>query len=275
MKNEKTPNFEKSIILHPEFEKLKIEVEKLKTELSMLVLERDNLLYQECKNIKMVYLLTFGRLEFKAYEIECAILRLKRKIELIQVSKNRQEKIDLFEIDNILDTEFLTYQLKLNEMTDNIKDALERSQGEMLTGEESRELKRLYHKIVKALHPDLNPNLDNSSIQLFYLAVKAYEAGDINELQLIEIMILEPTSTIKKFGNFEDLVEEKGRLTKLMQSVRDKIIEIKSEFPYTMKSIIQSPAKIKAKKAELADHIHKLNELLGFYTEKVAEMLRE
>jgi Mg2+ and Co2+ transporter CorA len=83
----------KSIILYPEFDTLKSEVEKLRTELSMLVLERDELIYVECRNIGMAYMLAVGSLEYKAYEIECAILRLKRKAELIQARKNRQEKI--------------------------------------------------------------------------------------------------------------------------------------------------------------------------------------
>ena len=39
------------IMLSQDFERLKSEVEKLRTELSMLVLERDELLLVECKNI--------------------------------------------------------------------------------------------------------------------------------------------------------------------------------------------------------------------------------
>ena len=41
------------IILFPEFATLKEEIEKLRTELSMLLLERDELKYVECKNIEM------------------------------------------------------------------------------------------------------------------------------------------------------------------------------------------------------------------------------
>ena len=72
------------VILFPDFEKLKTEVDKLRSELQMLVLERDEILYVECRNIETAYLLAFGSLEYKAYEIQCAILRLKRKIEIIQ-----------------------------------------------------------------------------------------------------------------------------------------------------------------------------------------------
>ncbi len=42
------------IIYYPDHEKLKAEVDKLRTELSMLVLERDELLLVECKNIEMM-----------------------------------------------------------------------------------------------------------------------------------------------------------------------------------------------------------------------------
>ena len=40
------------IILYPDFQALKDEVQRLRTELSMLVLERDELRFVECKNIE-------------------------------------------------------------------------------------------------------------------------------------------------------------------------------------------------------------------------------
>ena len=80
------------VIVSPDFEKLKSEVEKLRTELSMLVLERDELVLVECKNIEMAYMLSVGALEYKAYEIQCAIRRLKRKAELIQAKKTAKRK---------------------------------------------------------------------------------------------------------------------------------------------------------------------------------------
>ena len=102
MKHSLEPNSERLdttddsvIMLSQDFERLKSEVEKLRTELSMLVLERDELLLVECKNIETAYMLSIGALEYKAYEIECAVLRMKRKAELIQAKKNRQEKVVL------------------------------------------------------------------------------------------------------------------------------------------------------------------------------------
>lgn len=70
---------EDKVIAFPEHDKVKAEIEKLRVELSMLVLERDELVFVECKNIEMVYMLSVGGLEYKAFELNCAALRIKEK----------------------------------------------------------------------------------------------------------------------------------------------------------------------------------------------------
>lgn len=180
---------EYTMIVFPKFEKLLEEVKRLRTEFSMLLLERDELLYVVCKNIETAYMLTLGSLEYKAFEIECEMLRLYRKIELIQMRINRQEKIDLTAIEQILDDEFVSYQQKLDEQINKMNTALEHNRGEILTEEETKELKKLYRMVMKALHPDLNPDASPAQIQLFHNAVKAYESGDIAALRIISEMI--------------------------------------------------------------------------------------
>ncbi len=141
-----------NILLFPDFQKLKEEVEKLRIELSMLVLERDELRLVECKNIEMIYMLELGKLEYKVFEAQCVFLRLKRKVELIQAKKNRQEKIVLKQIEDVLDAEFAEFQKKLDEQINKINAAIERSRFDVLSDEEARELKKLYRRIIKALH---------------------------------------------------------------------------------------------------------------------------
>jgi len=274
MGNNNTSDSTGIIIILPDFEKLKMEVPKLRTELSMLVLERDNLLYHECKNIEMAYMLSIGGLEYKAYKIECAILRLKRKLELMQAKKNRQEEIDLSAIEEVLDAEFAEYLSKLNEQIDRMNAALERSYGQMLTGEEIREMKKLYRSIVKALHPDLHPDLSEDGIRLFHNAVRAYEYGDLNGLRIISEMVAEPALPAMDSDGRALLVKEKERLSKLLQSIKARILEIKSEYPYTMKSFIQSPDRIEARKAELEKNIKQLNEVHAVYAAEFEKMLR-
>lgn len=274
MDSHNKPDSGNLIILHPDFVKLKADVDKLRTELSMHVLERDDLLYQECRNIEMAYMLSIGVLEYKAYEIECAVLRLKRKAELIQAKKNRQEKIVLSKIEDMLDFEFAEYQEKLNEQIDRMNAALERSHGKMLTKEESRELKKLYRAIVKALHPDLHPDLSDAQIQLFHNAVKSYEYGDLNGLRTIDAMVSQPVLTADKSDGLAILIKEKERLTKLLQNIKDRIAELMSTYPYTMKALLQNPEEVEERKAGLEEYIKQLNEALSAYTARIDEMLR-
>uniref|UniRef100_UPI003FEEB445 hypothetical protein n=1 Tax=Eubacterium sp. TaxID=142586 RepID=UPI003FEEB445 len=200
-----------NVIVFPDFEKLKNEVEKMRTELSMLLLERDELQFVICKNIETEYMLKLGGIEYKAYEAKCAALRLKRKIELIQAKKNRQEKVIISAIEETLDTEFAEYQKQLNEQIDKMNDALKRSKAEVLSDEDNKKLKKLYRKIVKALHPDINPDVSQAQVQLFDNAVSAYKNGDLGTLRIIGEMVGNSPLPEQHKDALTQLNEEKDR----------------------------------------------------------------
>ena len=262
------------ILLSQDFESLKSEVERLRAQLAMLVLERDELLFVECKNIETAYMLSIGALEYRAFEIECAVLRLKRKAEIIRAKKNRQEPVVLSAIEELLDIAFAQYQAKLNERIEKMNAAIERSRGAFLSDAEAKELKSLYRAVVKALHPDLHPDSSDAKIQLFQNAAAAYEKGDLDGLRIIAAMVAEPVPLSDGPDSTALLTSARERLLGLLQTVEERIVEIKSEYPYTMKPIVQSPERTEARKTELREHIGRLNETLAAYTAKIEEMLR-
>ncbi len=263
-----------NVIVFPDFEKLKNEVERMRTELSMLLLERDELQFVICKNIETEYMLKLGSIEYKAYEAQCDALRLKRKIELIQAKKNRQEKVIISAIEETLNNEFAEYQKQLNEQIDKMNDALKRSKAEVLTNEENKELKKLYRKIVKALHPDINPDVSETQVNLFDNAVQAYKNGDLNTLRIIGEMVGNNPLPEQHKDAMTQLVEERERLQGLLKSIRESIDNIKSEYPYSMKDILEDTEKTEQKKQELESVIEQYNELISIYKAKIEEMLR-
>lgn len=263
-----------NVIVFHDFEKLKNEVEKMRTELSMLLLERDELQFVICKNIETEYMLKLGSIEYRAYEAQCLSLRLKRKIELIQAKKNRQEKVIISAIEETLDTEFAEYQKQLDEQINKMNDALKRSKAEVLTDEENKELKKLYRKIVKALHPDINPDVSETQVNLFDNAVQAYKNGDLNTLRIIGEMVGNSHLPEQHKDALTQLNEEKERLQHLLKAIRDSIEQIKSEYPYTMKEIIEDEEQTEQKKKELENILSQYNELISIYKAKIEEMIR-
>lgn len=270
----KDESTECTIILFPEFVTLKQDVEKLRTEISMLLLERDELRLVICKNIETAYMLALGSSEYKAFELQCKVLRLRRKIDLIQAKKNRQEKIVLSAIEETLDEEFAEYQRQLDEQINKMNKALDHSKGTPLTEEETKEIKKIYRNIVKALHPDLHPEVTPAQVQLFQNAVEAYEHGDLNSLRTISTMVAEPLVVEPSESALTVLAKEKERLSKTLELIREQIAEIKSEFPYTMRELVESPEKIAEKKEEIEETLAELKEAYDFYSARLKEMLR-
>ena len=262
------------IIIFPDFQKLKEDVERLRTELSMLMLERDELRFVICKNIETEYMLKLGSLEYKAYEAQCAALRLKRKIELIQARKNRQEVINLTVIDKTLDEEFLEYEKKLNEQVEKMNEALEHSKGEYLSEEDNKELKKLYRKIVKVLHPDINPEVTAAQVKLLDNAMNAYKNGDLKSLRIIDEMVGDHKLPEKHQDALTQLKEEKERLDKMVATIQESITKIKSEYPYCVKDILEDEKKVEQKKAELEELLKQYKELAETYNARIKEMLR-
>ena len=60
----------------------------------------------------------------------------------------------------------------------------------------------------------------------------------------------------------------------MLKAIRDSIEKIKSEYPYTMKEILEDKEKTEQKKQELESILRQYNELISIYKAKIEEMVR-
>lgn len=211
-----------ALIIHPE-------VANLKDQLSQLIFQYDNLISHVGPEIERQYVLEFGRYEYKLYELELNIDKLRRKLQLIQIEINHENPIDLDKIEKILQEEFEEYEKQVQSQIDEIK-FLEENNPEKLSESDTKKLKKLYRMLVKKLHPDLNPNQTFFELNLFYRAVYCFEHGDLKGLESVAAVL--PENAGEETSQIDDL-------KRLIEEYEDKIMELKEKYPFNKRELLE------------------------------------
>ncbi|MBR2668436.1 MAG: hypothetical protein IKE36_01415 [Solobacterium sp.] len=254
------------IIISPEWQKMQEEVERLKTSLSMIVMERDELLHVVCRNLESKYMMKLGELEYRVYKAMCECMRMKRKCELIQAAVNHGKKPDMTAIDEQLDYEFLEYTAELEAKMRKMNEAIEHHHGRILSEKETKELKSLYRKIVKRLHPDLHPEVTDEQLRLYQNAVEAYRHGDIDTLRIIDALCEDcQEGSIQEYSP----EERKAQLLSAIKRVQEEIEAIKQRFPYTERELLEDPDKIEQRRKELKKEMDAYDSQRELYEESI------
>lgn len=246
----------------PELKRLKKTVRSFRQKLTDLLAEYDELRYITCENIETDYLLEFGVLEYRIYDLYCHYSRLRRKRELIQARLNREETIDQNEVEAQLDQEFADYKKNLEEKLSQINRAFALDSLDRLEGEDLKEFKDLYRQIVKKLHPDLNLNQTEEEQKLFLHAVEAYQNGDLRRMRMIYQMVMGDSDEELSDQSSSVLVKEKLRLERSIDQVLSAIEHIKATYPYNLRPYLLDQKLNKEKHEEL-------NEILSAYQEAI------
>lgn len=249
------------------------EAERLRAVLSSKILERDNLVLIECKNLSVRYYTTIGVYEYKVFEKYCAIQRIKRKIELIQMYLNRDEAVYIPAVEAQLDKEYAEYAQRLEDFLNNINAADALSKCGYLSPEETAELKKLYRSIVKRLHPDLNPNVTEQQLELFHKAVDAYENGDLETLRTIDFLIDSVDTLDLSESSIDRLKEQIRRCKEQIERIEAEIYEVKSSFPYDKKHILEDEVKIHDEIESLKKTLEKYKEIYAAYKQRLDTIL--
>ena len=275
------------IVVQTEYERLIEEIKRLRARIAELIAERDELVNHICPDLQAEYDLKIGGLMLQAMEAENRMRILKRTLELMQAQINHGKTPSYREAKEQTEEEYQEYQQKINDKAEEIKKSREyterkaKRRGTQIVstrkdddcqkdtchhGGESddhrgdfSELKHLYRKIVKRIHPDINPDITEEEKELFNRATKAYNEEDLDALRNIYHQ-LQAGGNLR--DEFRDTEEDLIRLRQIRDTLRVRVLEleaeiarIKSDFPYNQKAFLADEAAVTAKQEELRKYI--------------------
>jgi len=265
-------------MFHPEYVQLENQEKILRDELTELVTQKDELQFRTCKNIEVKYMQRIGAYEYKIFELECQIRRLKRKIDLIQAQLNRMKIADVVEIEKQLDNEYAEFNEQIKTKAEAIEKALNLTAPSVFSDEDYDEFKKMYREIAKALHPDLNPDITEKQHRRFLQAVKAFENGDIESMRVFYLLLDKPeekSKDIEHIGVIEQLQETIQKLQHQKKRILKNIDAIHNSFPYNQLDILSDKQKTAERVAELNKTISEYGEMLELLKQKLSVLLSE
>lgn len=222
-----------SIEITPENKELRARYEMLKREFSELFSLKNEMISHDLPYLTSLYLELIGR---KLYEVYCLSLELsilKQRMTLLQAYVNRNEVPDVKAVDKKINVQFAEYQKRIEEEAKKLAAARDYLlKGSLISEEETKELRTIYFMIVKRLHPDVNPNLNEKDNELFIKAQAAYEMLDLDSLRLILLSLdLDNPPPVEAY-KLEEMVE---KLTENVRELQSQIDKLNLEFPFILK----------------------------------------
>jgi len=210
-----------------------------------VLLERDNVrkeaLYWEMEHTK-----EFGKLTTDLFEMKINCIKKKKIIAYCQARINSGNTIDQEDMLSQINQEMQEYNKELQKMIDDNEKA---NSSHRISTSDAARIKKIYHKLAKMLHPDINPKTDEipELKRLWIMIVVSYNANDLPELEAAEVLVNKALDDI----GWENIVIEINDLSRKIQKVKDEIIKIKGTNPYQYKFLLQDYDTVKETKDAL------------------------
>lgn len=214
-------------------------------EYETLLLRRDEL-RKEAESIWIRYVSTFGELMTAAYQEKLECVMRKKIIAYCQTAINRGGTVDVNAMQRYLDKEMAAYYANLKQLQEDnelCKNAKTISEYDL------ERAKKLYRRLVKLLHPDINPATDSQEIlqELWQRVVTAYRLSDVEELTELEVLA---RKALRDLGDDQTVIQIPD-LEERMEDLKEEIYDITHTEPYTYQTLLDDEKAVEEKKAEL------------------------
>jgi hypothetical protein len=208
-----------------------------------LINRRDEL-KKEAFQYHAEYVKVFGDLILELFRKKIECIRKKKTIEYCQAALNHGNNVDQAKLQAYLEKEMADFKAQLDDMVKEHEAALKST---AVTEKDMLEIKRIYHRLVKKIHPDINPAVTGSKelMDLWYRVSVAYSCNSLKNLQELEVLVMQTLES----ADLDDLniPDIEGKISDLEK----EIMEIMETDPYQYKFLLDDSKAVEAKKEDL------------------------
>lgn len=214
-----------------------------------LLLRRDDL-KRQAVNFEREYIRVFGEKILRNFELKVECIRRKKSISFCQMAANRGEIVDRDALQAYLARELAAYQEQLKQMMANneaVKNGVE------VSPEEMSKIKRLYRRLARRLHPDMNPQLAEVAElrDLWERIVVAYRCNNLAELEELSVLAEAALRSVSG-GEMSDMPDIPD-LEEKIAAVEAEIGEICRTNPYMYRVLLADEELVRERLKELDD----------------------
>lgn len=233
------------------------------------LLMRRDAIKKEAFQYERAYVREFGDLILEIFQIKLECIRKKKTIEYCLAAANHGQSVDQNQLQEYLQKELTAFQEQLKGMVADAEAAKNTGQ---VTEVELLQIKKIYHKMVKRIHPDINPMVEKSEKlqELWQRVVVAYNCNDLKLMQETEVLI---TKALEQMGN-ETIDVEIPNIDEKIEELEAEIIKIRETDPYQYKFLLEDSEAVSEKKNSLKEEKNSYEEY-GKQLDEVLNVLVE
>lgn len=225
-----------------------------------LIVKKDELL-SEANSIYINYKILFGDEEIKIYTEEVECIKCKKIVSYLQNLINHEKIFDIEILNAEISKQMLAYR---DELANRIEELKSCKESQTVSLYDTMEVKKIYRKLVKILHPDINPMVaeNDDLIKLWMDISNAYKMSNLKRMQELEVLA---NKIIKDNGFTMDLYYNIDNIEEKINELEEEIAIILKSEPYIYKEILHDDDKIselhRHNTQELEKYINYKNEL--------------
>lgn len=227
-----------------------IKIEDSRYDIYEDLLIRRDALKKETSTILALYINRFGELITAVFRKKIDCISRKKAIAFCAMYANHGQPVDYNALKEYIQTSTEEYREQLAQMIEDNENCKEL---EVVPEAVALQVKQIYRRIAKKIHPDINSITDNDPVflELWQRIDIAYRCNDLKELERLEILAakaLEQTGGGTIVIDIPDIDEK-------IEEVRTEIEIITTTDPYMYKFILDDEDACKEKERALKDEL--------------------